>query len=618
MGRSIRRRLVGSYVLTTLLSVAVMGGLGLSLVAQIGRLRERQELSRSASAIAEQAVPWIDSAPASPMLGELARGAAFLLDARVRIFDAESSLLAEAGADSGELRLLWLAGDELDSEAFSGGGAARPPSIPWVGAGADSTSAEARREDRMAVEGGEESAGPSAEPWVFALRRGRDGELAGNVHIELVRDGRLAHSITRTLMVSNAEPGLDAIANDELVRVTESRDEGMTVGPVDILHTEVVRRDHALERVAGLLAGRPASEETARSDSVIRASIGAVGAPLGYVEISQAPDGLGPSLSSTGRAFGLAAMGATLLAALVGVRMSRGLSQPLADLDAAAGRMGEGDLAARAEVTTQDEIGRLASRFNDMAGRLERSFAEIEAERDALRRFVADASHELRTPITALHNYNSLLLGEAVDDPAERQDFLSEQARQIDRLAWITANLLDLSRLDAGLVDLDLETCRPEDLLRSTAEAYRAAFDGAGTRLELELGPDLPDLIADPERLRIALGNLVENALKFAARGGPVILRVVETSAGEAGRLEAGLRFEIEDAGPGIDPAERERVFERFHRGRDTADLPGSGLGLAIVRGIARRHGGEAWLDAGRSEGARACLWLPMGAPPAD
>ncbi|MER3514529.1 MAG: two-component sensor histidine kinase, partial [Chloroflexota bacterium] len=109
-----------------------------------------------------------------------------------------------------------------------------------------------------------------------------------------------------------------------------------------------------------------------------------------------------------------------------------------------------GDLSTRAPVHGEDEIGQLARQFNQMAAHLEASFAQLSAERDALRRFIADASHELRTPITALQNFLDLVQGPAAEDPAARSEFLAESQKQVSRLEWITQNLLDLSRLEAG------------------------------------------------------------------------------------------------------------------------------------------------------------------------
>ena len=148
----------------------------------------------------------------------------------------------------------------------------------------------------------------------------------------------------------------------------------------------------------------------------VRQPINTGQALLGYVELSGSIDYGQQTLATARRAFILAGIGATLLALVVGLWVSRSLSAPLTSLAAAAGEMSAGDLSVRAPVQGSDEIGQLGRQFNQMAERLEASFAELAAERDSLRRFIADASHELRTPITALRSFNELMQGPAAED----------------------------------------------------------------------------------------------------------------------------------------------------------------------------------------------------------
>jgi signal transduction histidine kinase len=227
----------------------------------------------------------------------------------------------------------------------------------------------------------------------------------------------------------------------------------------------------------------------------------------------------------------------------------------------------------------------------------------LAAERDALRRFIADASHELRTPITALKSFNSLLLGPASADTGAREEFLKESEVQIERLEQITADLLDLSRLDAGLVTLELGEHDVSELLDSVASDFRARAQIAGIAL-LVLAPDPPILlVCDRSRLALALTNLLDNALKFTPAGGEIEIG--------ARREPASVALWVRDTGTGIDAGDLPHVFERFYRGRG-AQGAGSGLGLAIVHSIVHAHGGQVSVESTPGEGSRFVIRLPQ------
>ncbi|RME57708.1 MAG: sensor histidine kinase, partial [Caldilineae bacterium] len=254
--------------------------------------------------------------------------------------------------------------------------------------------------------------------------------------------------------------------------------------------------------------------ETIRSDRTVTIAIteGESQDVVGYVELSNGPAFALESLRTVKRALLAAGLGVGLLAAIIGLVVSRSLTAPIQALARAAAQMGDGDLSARAQVKGEDEIGGLARQFNYMAESLQASFTELAAERDALRRFIADASHELRTPITALKTFVELLRGPAAQDPAAQAEFLAESAAQLDRLEWITANLLDLSRLDAHLVELDLEPVDAGDLLASVIAPFRPLTQDRSVEIVQEEPPGGTVLTCDRGRMEIALRNLADNA----------------------------------------------------------------------------------------------------------
>ena len=306
-------------------------------------------------------------------------------------------------------------------------------------------------------------------------------------------------------------------------------------------------------------------------------------------------------------AVGLFALG---LAVVVSAALARRITYPIRQLTEASRGLAEGDLTRRVPASqlraSSSELGELAVQFNTMADRLAESVDVIRRDRDRSRDFLADVSHELRTPLSSLRTFNQLLIEGAADDPAARTEFLESSAGQIDRLDWLAQNLLELSKLDSGLVLLDL---RPDDLraaVESATHQYDASAERRGVTVELDL-PSRPIRIRhDPPRIGQVVANLVGNAIKFTPRGGRVRVSVEPTPG--------GARIDVADTGVGIDPGELPHIFDRFYRGSraNEARGAGSGLGLAIVRSIVDIHGGTVTVESGAGQGSRFTVRLPQ------
>jgi signal transduction histidine kinase len=302
-------------------------------------------------------------------------------------------------------------------------------------------------------------------------------------------------------------------------------------------------------------------------------------------------------------------LGALLAALFVSAFLAVRFTRPLRRLGDATRRLGAGDMTGRVPTAELEssyaEVAELARQFNHMADRLEESIALIRRDRDRSRDFLADVSHELRTPLAALRMNVELLQGRAGDDPATRAEFLETSRQQLDRMDWLAQNLLELSKLESGLLRLDL---RPEDV-RSTVESAVEQADQAarrkGVSLELRLPPAPVRTYHDPQRIGQVAANLVGNAVKFTPRGGAVTVTV------EPHR--DGARLIVSDTGVGIDAAEIPRVFERFYRGSRASEArgSGSGLGLAIVKSIVDMHGGRIAVESRVGAGSTFTVTLP-------
>ncbi len=297
------------------------------------------------------------------------------------------------------------------------------------------------------------------------------------------------------------------------------------------------------------------------------------------------------------------------LSVMVASTMARRFTTPLRRLTEASRGLAEGDLSRRvpsSEVRAgSSELAELALQFNAMADRVEESVEIIRRDRDRSRELLADVSHELRTPLAALRMFNELLKAGAADDPETRNEFIESSGQQIERLDWLAQNLLELSKLDSGLVLLDL---RPDDLraaVETAVEQTAAAATRRGVHVALHL-PDAPIRIRhDPQRIGQVVANLVANAIKFTPRGGSVTVDLAATPD--------GARIQVSDTGVGIDPAELPHIFERFYRGSQANEArgSGSGLGLAIVHSIVDMHGGTIEVESRVGSGSRFIVALP-------
>jgi two-component system OmpR family sensor kinase len=289
--------------------------------------------------------------------------------------------------------------------------------------------------------------------------------------------------------------------------------------------------------------------------------------------------------------------------ALLGWRSVRRGMRPLEEIAATAGAIGAGDLTRRVPTAGQPtEISRLATALNAMLGQLETAFRGREASEQRLRQFIADASHELRTPIATIRAYAELFRRGAASRPEELATVLRRIETETERMGLLVDELLLLARLDQGR-PLDRV---PVDLVALAADAVTAA-QAVGPSHPLTLDVVSPVTVTgDPARIRQALDNLLANVRQHTPPGTAATVRVAPV--GDAAVLE------VCDRGPGLSTVEREQVFERFYRADPARSRHsgGVGLGLAIVAAVASAHGGSATVHARAGGGTAFRLRLPL------
>lgn len=323
------------------------------------------------------------------------------------------------------------------------------------------------------------------------------------------------------------------------------------------------------------------------------------GQVLGVVRMSRSLAQLHAHMRSTVMTV-LAALAVVIgVSACVSAWLARGISRPIQQMRDFAVALGRGNLATRLSVARHDELGELASELNDMAARL----AALEDERRA---FLANASHELRTPVSNVHVTLQALESGAGEDPELRGRFLRTAVDETTRLRRLIQDLLDLGRLEAGTIRLERERVP----LRGVVERATRAVEGRALEKQVSLSVDIDGDAAvdvDPERIAQALMCLLDNALKLSPPR--------STIAVDAREVDGEAEIAIRDEGPGIEAADRPHIFEQFYTADPSRRRGGTGLGLAIARRILDAHGGSVRLISQAGVGATFAVRLPLAAP---
>jgi signal transduction histidine kinase len=356
-----------------------------------------------------------------------------------------------------------------------------------------------------------------------------------------------------------------------------------------------------------------------------RISIGDVGWVV-FVEQPLA-EAFGPIYDSILRSVGLLILG--LLAAVVAsVLLARGMTRPIRVLESGAARIGAGALEERIEVRTNDELESLAEAFNAMAAQLRESYAGLEQKIDERTvelaqansrlasvsqhksEFLSRMSHELRTPLNAIIGFSDVLLSGSYGTLNEKQrDYLQDVLTSGQHLLLLINDILDISKVEAGRMELELSTFSLAEALQSGVTIVRERATLHRITLSVTCDEGLEMIQGDARKIRQVIFNLLANAVKFTPDGG----RVEVT----ARALDGEARVSVRDTGVGIAPEEQAHLFEEFRQTTSARGREGTGLGLALAKRLVDLHGGRIWVDSALGKGSTFTFTLPTRQRPA-
>jgi len=325
------------------------------------------------------------------------------------------------------------------------------------------------------------------------------------------------------------------------------------------------------------------------------------GEPLLFVALGTPPQRSSQMVREITRRLLLAGGVALLLSIAVSILVSRSITRPLEQAVQATEAIAQGQYDVPLPVAGPEEVCRLADGFNRMA-------QEVQASRQAQRDFVANVSHELKTPLTSIQGFAQAIVEGATADPEAQKraaHIIYEESTRMNRLV---GDLLELARMDAGQLDLVQAPVDVGALVRSMAERMQLRAAEAGVELHVEVD-GTSRVLADGDRLAQVLGNLLDNAIKHTPSGGEVRILAREAEAGPEGRQ---VEISVTDTGPGIPPEDLARIFERFYqvdKSRSQARA-GSGLGLAIARELVEAMGGTIRVESVQGLGSRFTVVL--------
>ena len=258
------------------------------------------------------------------------------------------------------------------------------------------------------------------------------------------------------------------------------------------------------------------------------------------------------------------------------------------------------------DVSNRDELGALAANVNRMNDELDRLYDELETTSRHKSEFLASMSHELRTPLNAIIGFSQVLRERMFGELNEKQEeYLDDILVSAYHLLSLINDVLDLSKVEAGQIELEIARFSLRDALESGVVMVRERATVEGVRVELSADPEIDPVEGDERRIRQVVFNLLANAVKFTPEGGAVDV--------SAARRNGEVRISVSDTGPGVAPEDRERIFEEFQQTDVGVGVgEGTGLGLALSKRLVELHGGRIWVDSELGAGSTFVFTLPV------
>ena len=368
------------------------------------------------------------------------------------------------------------------------------------------------------------------------------------------------------------------------------------------LMQEIIRLDKSRPRGEALAHLRPQAEELAR-DLYQAAAVSSNGVT------AQIDDLIARNASSFERSRDLfigVAVGAIVLALVLGFVLAWSVIGPIQRIDARLEAIASGDFSGRVEVVNRDELGALAANVNRMNDELMRLYMELEAVSRHKSEFLASMSHELRTPLNAIIGFSQVLREEMFGSVNVKQaEYLDDIVSSGHYLLSLINDVLDLSKVEAGQVELEVEPFSVREALERGVVMVRERATEDGVEVALEADPDVDVVEGDERRIKQVIFNLLSNAVKFTPPGGAVDV--------SAARVNGEVRIAVADTGPGIALEDHERIFEEFQQTEaGLGQQEGTGLGLALSKRFVELHGGRIWLESEPGNGSTFVFTLPV------